>query len=234
MKLSVVMPVYNERETIENIVEKVKEVDIDKEIILVDDGSIDGTREFLTKILVEAPDLKVVFHDKNEGKGAALRTGFMHASGDYVIVQDADLEYDPQDFHKLLKPVIEGKAKVVYGSRFMGKRKRDIYNKGSMHFLHLLANKTLTFLTNVLYGAKLTDMETCYKLIPKNLVESITITSNRFNFEPEITAKILKKGYKIVEVPISYAGRDVHEGKKIGWKDGIVALWTLIKYRFVD
>lgn len=227
MKLSVIVPVYNEVKTLGNVLEKVRAVNVEKEIILVDDGSTDGSRELLEKWQTEDPSLKIIFHSHNQGKGAALRTGFKEAAGDYVIVQDADLEYDPQDYSKLLQPVLEGKAAVVYGSRFKGAYK-------DFMALHFWGNKLLTLFTNLLYGVGLTDMETCYKLIPADLIKSIKIKSNRFNFEPEITAKILKKGYKIFEVPISYAGRGFSEGKKITWKDGAVAFWYLLKYRFVD
>lgn len=227
MKLSVIIPVYNEAKTLEEISRRVQAVDIEKEIILVDDGSTDGSREILKRLRSQDPSLKVVFHSHNQGKGAALRTGFREASGDYLIVQDADLEYDPRDYIKLWQPVLRGKAKVVYGSRFRGGYR-------NMLTPHFWGNKFLTWLTNLLYGVKLTDMETCYKLIPTELIKSIEIKSNRFNFEPEITAKILKRGYKIVEVPISYSGRQFSEGKKITWKDGIVAVWCLLKYRFFN
>jgi len=227
MKLSVVIPVYNEASTLRQIVDKVRAVPLEKEIIIVDDGSTDGSREVLKKLRFEDPSLKVIFHPHNRGKGAALRTGFKEATGDYVIVQDADLEYNPSDFPRLVKPVLEGKAKVVYGSRFSG----DYKNFMTLHFW---GNKLLTWFTNFLYGVKLTDMETCYKLIPADLIKSVEIKSDRFNFEPEITAKILKRGYKIYEVPISYAGRMFSEGKKITWKDGVAAFWYLLKYRFVD
>ncbi|HHL38953.1 MAG TPA: glycosyltransferase family 2 protein [Deltaproteobacteria bacterium] len=225
MKLSVVIPVFNERATIREIVDRVKAVDIDKEIILVDDFSADGTREILRE-MAEGGE-KVFFHDRNMGKGAALRTGFRHATGDYTIVQDADLEYDPEDYHRLLAPVLKGKAVVVYGSRFTGEHRNMFYH-------HWIGNKFLTFVTNVLYNTTLSDMETCYKLFRTDIIKSIDFKSNRFNFEPEITAKILKRGIRIYEVPISYAGREFEEGKKITWVDGFSALWTLIKYRFVD
>ncbi len=226
MKLSVIIPVYNEVNTLQKILEKIEAVDLDKEIILVDDSSSDGSTELLQE-LEEKQNYKVVYHKENRGKGAALRSGFEHATGDYVIVQDADLEYDPQEYHLLIKEVQEGNAKVVYGSRFMG-------NYEDMTTAHYWGNRFLTFLTNLLYGVKLTDMETCYKLIPRDLIQSIRIRSNRFNFEPEITAKILKQGYNIKEVPISYAGRQFSEGKKITWRDGFVAVWTLLKFRFIN
>lgn len=212
----------------EELLKRVKAVEgIDKEIILIDDGSKDGSRELLGKLSEADLSLKVILHEKNQGKGAALKTGFVAATGDYVIVQDADLEYDPEDYHKLLKPINDGKATVVYGSRFTGEHR-------NMNYKHWLGNKFLTFLTNVLYDTTLSDMETCYKVIPRELLQNIKLRANRFDFEPEITAKILKTGVRIYEVPISYAGRESNEGKKISWKDGLPALWSLIKYRFVD
>lgn len=228
MKLSIVIPVYNEAATLEELLKRVQAVAcIDKEIILVDDGSRDGSRELLNKLKERDSSLKVILQEKNQGKGAALKTGFKAATGDYVIVQDADLEYDPEDYHKLLKPIADGKATVVYGSRFTGEHR-------NMNYKHWLGNKFLTFLTNVLYDTTLSDMETCYKVIPRELLQSINLRANRFDFEPEITAKILKTGVRIYEVPISYAGRESNEGKKISWKDGLPALWSLVKYRFVD
>lgn len=228
MKLSVVIPVYNERATLAELVKRVKDVvGVEKEIILVEDHSNDGSRELVRELGQQDPTLVTVFHDQNLGKGAALRSGFKVASGDFVIVQDADLEYDPQDYLKLLKPISEGKAKVVYGSRFTGER-RD------MNFSHWLGNQFLTLVTNILYDTTLSDMETCYKVFPRSLIQSIRLRSNRFDFEPEITAKVLRTGVRIYEVPISYAGRESHEGKKITWKDGLPAFWALIKYKFVD
>ncbi len=224
-KLSVVIPVYNEKNYILEIIRRVKAVQIEKEIIIVDDCSTDGTREILEGLAAKGE--KVIFHEKNMGKGAALRTGFRNVTGDYVIVQDADLEYDPDDFHKLLAPVLKGKAEVVYGSRFTGERR-------NMFFHHWVGNRFLTLITNILYNTTISDMETCYKLFRTDIIKSIDIKSNRFNFEPEITAKVLKKGIRIYEVPISYTGREFSEGKKISWVDGISALWTLIKCRFVD
>jgi len=226
MKLSVIIPVYNEIDTLEKILKKVKDVKVPKEIILVDDGSTDGSREFLEELKRKDTALKVIFQKENQGKGAALRVGFKKASGDYVIVQDADLEYDPRDYLKLLKET-NGSKTVIYGSRFMGSYK-------DMTSLHFFGNRILTALTNLLFGVALTDMETCYKLIPLELIKKIEIKSNRFNFEPEITAKILRLGYKIKEVSISYAGRTVSEGKKITWRDGFSALATLIKFRFLS
>ena len=224
MKLSVVIPVYNEINTLEEILKKVKDVKISKEIILVDDGSTDGSRELLKSLQKRDTSLTVVFQRKNQGKGAALRAGFKKACGDYVIVQDADLEYDPKDYLKLIEE-LKGSRMVLYGSRFMGSYK-------DMASLHFFGNRLLTVLTNLLFGVALTDMETCYKLIPLELIKKIEIKSDRFNFEPEITAKILRNGYKIKEVSISYAGRAASEGKKITWRDGFSALATLIKCRF--
>ncbi|MBI2414142.1 MAG: glycosyltransferase family 2 protein [Deltaproteobacteria bacterium] len=224
-KLSIIIPVYNEKETIREIIERVKAVDIEKEIILVDDFSTDGSREILQGLAEKGE--KVFFHERNMGKGAALRTGFAHVTGDYCIVQDADLEYDPEDYHKLIAPVLKGKAEVVYGSRFTGEHR-------NMFFHHWVGNKFLTLVTNLLYNTTISDMETCYKLFRSDIIKSVNIRSNRFNFEPEITAKVLKKGFRIYEVPISYAGREFSEGKKITWRDGFSALWTLLKYRFVD
>jgi glycosyltransferase involved in cell wall biosynthesis len=225
MKLSVVVPVYNESESLEEIICRVDAVPIDKEVILVDDFSTDGTREILKKM--ETSGARVFYHERNLGKGAALRTGFKHATGDYLLVQDADLEYDPGEYPKLLQPLLEGRADVVYGSRFSGKRH-------NMTSLHTVGNLFLTLMTNLLYQTSITDMETCYKVFPRKTIQSIKIECNRFNFEPEITAKLLKRKLRILEVPISYAGRNFKEGKKITWRDGISALWTLAKYRFRD
>jgi glycosyltransferase involved in cell wall biosynthesis len=223
VKLSVVIPVYNERHTVEEILDRVRAVPIDKEIIVIDDFSSDGSREFLKGIA--GPDVKVFFHDKNRGKGAALRTGFGHAVGEYVIVQDADLEYDPQEYLKLMQVVVDEKATAVYGSRFLGKPE-------NMRTLNLWANRFLTLLTRFLYSADISDMETCYKLLRLDLVKEISIESDRFNFEPEITAKLLRRGARIWEVPISYDGRSISRGKKITWLDGLSAITTLVKYRF--
>ncbi|MBP7927957.1 glycosyltransferase family 2 protein [Patescibacteria group bacterium] len=229
-RLSIIIPVFNEKQTLRSIVDSVKAVDlahITKEYILVDDASTDGTREILKEMQQQDPSLKVYFKDKNSGKGATLREGFSYATGDYVIVQDADLEYDPNDYKKLVRAVEEEDVEVVYGSRFSGTYK-------DMSTLHYFGNKLLTLVTNLFFGVLLTDMETCYKLMPADFIKKIKIRSNRFNFEPEITAKILKSGLRIREVPISYHGRTRSQGKKITWKDGISALWTLIKYKFVD
>ena len=225
MKITVVIPVYNEKDTLLEIFNRVKAVPIDKEIVLVDDYSTDGSRDLLRQL--ENNGAKVLYHERNMGKGAALRTGFQHALGDFVIVQDADLEYDPGEFPRLLQPLLDGRADVVYGSRFAGKRR-------NMTSLHTLGNRLLTLITNILYRTSITDMETCYKIFPRVTIQSIQIESNRFNFEPEITAKLLKRGLRIVEIPISYAGRSFGEGKKITWRDGFSAVWTLMKFRFKD
>lgn len=229
MKLSIVIPVYNEKDTLEAIIERVEAVDlgnVEKEFVLVDDASTDGSKEILEKLEKEK-GYKVYYHLTNQGKGASLRDAFQLTTGDYVIVQDADLEYDPQDYKKLLRALDEQNADVVYGSRFSG-------NYEDMTQLHYIGNKALTMLTNLFYGVMLTDMETCYKLLPGDFVRNLEIKSNRFNFEPEITAKILKSGMKIVEVPISYEGRTFEEGKKITWRDGLAAVGTLLKFRLID
>ena len=225
MKLSVVIPVYNEKPTLETLVKRVLAVKISKEVILVDDASTDGSRE-LVKKLSKQPNIRAIFYGRNQGKGMAIRSGIKEARGDYIIIQDADLEYDPQDYFKLLKPIKEGKAEVVYGSRFTGEHR-------NMFFWHWVANQFLTFVTNILYNTTLSDMETCYKVFPTKLIQSIKLNCRRFEFEPEVTAKILRQSIRIYEVPISYAGREYSEGKKIAWPDGLVALWTLIRYRLL-
>ena len=228
MKLSVIIPVYNERNTIQEILRKVRAVDlgeISKEIIVVDDGSADGTYDILR--LEEDSTTRVLRHDVNRGKGAAVRTALPHATGGLVVIQDADLEYDPDDYRLLIAPILKKRASVVYGSRFTGEH-RD------MLFWHLLGNRFLSLVTNVLYNTTLTDMETCYKMFTSEALEGVTISSDRFDFEPEITAKMLKKKIRIYEVPVSYVGREYAEGKKITWRDGFCALYTLFKYRFVD
>jgi glycosyltransferase involved in cell wall biosynthesis len=228
-KLSVVVPVFNERNTLVEVLRRMRAVElpdgIEREIIVVDDGSNDGTRDVLKQL--GDSTVRVVMHDVNRGKGAALRTGLVHASGEYVLVQDADLEYDPEDWPKLLNPVLRGKARVVYGSRFTGERR-------NMMLVHWVGNRFLSMTTNLLYNTTLSDMETCYKLLERGLIDEMRLHSDRFNIEPEITAKVLKRGIRIYEVPISYSGREFDEGKKITWRDGFSALWTLVKYRFRD
>lgn len=220
------MPVYNEINTIEKIVEKVLSRTEVKELIIVDDCSKDGTTEIIKKLAANKK-IKVYFHEINKGKGAAINTGVRFCTGDYVIFQDADLEYHPEEYPNLLKPIVSGDADVVYGSRFKGAGRAFLFH-------HYVGNKFLTFITNILFNSCLTDMETCYKVFKREIIQGIKIKSKRFNIEPEITAKVLKKKYKLYEVPITYSGRDFSEGKKITWRDGISAIFTLIKYRFVD
>ncbi|MBX3010621.1 MAG: glycosyltransferase family 2 protein [Caldilineaceae bacterium] len=240
------MPVYNEQATLLEIINRVRSVDLvvdragtnpllqgpielEREIIIVDDGSTDGTRILLNELRQEnAPDLRIIYHEQNGGKGAALRTGFQHSTGDILVIQDADLEYDPRDYVKLLEPLLEGRSAVIYGSRFMGGP------RSAMSLSHTLGNKFLTVLTNVVFGTALSDMETCYKCFRRDVITDMPLRSRRFEIEPELTAKILKRGYSIFEVPISYNGRDFHAGKKISWQDGFIAVSTLLKYRFVD
>lgn len=237
MKLSIIVPVFNERQTVREIINQVRNVDLtvearsgtvtlQKEIIVVDDGSGDGTREILAEEQ-KTGDLVLLLHRRNRGKGAAVRTGISHSTGDLVLIQDADLEYDPRDYPTLLRPIIEGRVKVVYGSRFLGPRK-------AMLFWHMLGNKLLTLTTNVLFNAILSDMETCYKVLDGDLARSLKLKSNGWGIDPEITAKVLKRGHRIFEVPISYYGREYYEGKKISWRDGFVVLWTLFRIRVVD
>lgn len=226
MKLSVIIPVYNEVATVAEVLARVRSVPIEKEIVIVDDGSSDGTREVLERFR-DQEGISIVLHPHNQGKGAAIRTGLRHTTGELVVVQDADLEYDPGEYARLLKPLLAGEADVVYGSRFLGSPEK-------MTGLHRVGNAFLTWVTNVLYGCRLTDMETCYKIIRGEIARSIRIESDRFDFEPEITAKLLRMGHRIVEVPISYRGREFHEGKKITWKDGFAALRALFRYRFAD
>jgi glycosyltransferase involved in cell wall biosynthesis len=227
MKLSVIIPVYNEVESIEVILKRVNDTKLVSEIVVVDDGSKDGTRDVL-KTLDGKNNVRVILHEKNQGKGAAVRTGMKAALGDILLIQDADLEYDPRDFPELLKPIEEGIADVVYGSRFLGRAHRVTM------FWHLVANKMLTFLTNILYNTILTDMETGYKVFRREVIEGMVIRANSFNFEPEFTAKILKRNYRIFEVPITFNPRDYTQGKKIKLHDAFEAVWALIKYRFVD
>ena len=227
MKLSVIIPVYNEIESIQEIVKRVKDTKLAWEIILVDDGSTDGTRNLLKEIDGKE-NVCVILHAKNQGKGAAVRTGFDAARGDILLIQDADLEYDPRDYPTLLKPLDEGIADVVYGSRFLGGPRRVIM------FWHLVANYMLTFMTNILYNTILSDMETGYKVFRRGVIEDMPLHAKRFDFEPEFTAKVLKRKYRIFEVPITFNPRDYSEGKKIKLKDAFEAVWTLLKYRFVD
>jgi glycosyltransferase involved in cell wall biosynthesis len=241
MKLSVIMPAYNEVETIAEIVRRVRAVSLtvpvgfgpeddavvefEREIVIVDDGSTDGTRRVLETLKDDA-GTTVIFHERNQGKGAAVRTGLQHASGDVMIIQDADLEYDPREYSALLQPIVEGRSQVVYGSRFRGGPTK------TMFFWHMLGNRFLTLVTNVLYNTILSDMETCYKVFTREVAEQLDLKASGWGFDPEITAQILKRGYRIYEVPISYTGREFAEGKKVSWRDGFTVLWTLIKYRF--
>jgi glycosyltransferase involved in cell wall biosynthesis len=245
-KVSIVIPVYNEKATIDEILRRVLDTEIRKEVIIVDDCSTDGTRQILESMaarqangeevalaqdgsdVIGLRDLRFFFQAPNQGKGAALRRGFAQATGEVVLVQDADLEYDPRDYGKLLEPIIEGRADVVYGSRFLGGPQRVHY------FWHYVANKMLTLLSDIFSNLKITDMETCYKVFRREVLKGIEIKSNRFGFEPEITAKIAKHKWRIYEVPISYAGRTYEEGKKITWKDGVQALWCIIRYTISD
>jgi len=227
MKLSVIIPVYNEVESIQEIVKRVKDTGLAWEIVLVDDGSKDGTRDLL-KEMDGKDNVRVILHEKNQGKGAAVRTGFDSAHGDVLLIQDADLEYDPRDYPVLLKPLDEGIADVVYGSRFLGGPRRVVM------FWHMVANYMLTFMTNILYNTILSDMETGYKVFRRKVIEGMRLNAKRFDFEPEFTAKVLKRKYRIFEVPITFNPRDYSEGKKIGIKDAFEAVWTLLKYRFVD
>ncbi|MCH2459538.1 MAG: glycosyltransferase family 2 protein [Gemmatimonadetes bacterium] len=218
------MPVFNEKTTIVEIVERVRDAPYEKEIIIVDDASTDGTREILEQ-LAEASDVTLLQHEKNRGKGAALRTGICVASGDVTIIQDADLEYDPFDYPKILDPILLGKADVVYGSRFIGGQSHRVF-----YFWHSVGNKFLTLLSNALTGLNLTDMETCYKAFKTEIIKSVDLKEDRFGFEPEITAKLAQMRLRIYEVGISYSGRTYDEGKKIGWKDGVQAIWCIFKY----
>jgi glycosyltransferase involved in cell wall biosynthesis len=229
MKLSIIIPVYNEEGTLREILAQVRAVElpgVEKEILAVDDGSTDDSRQILDEESA-AGDLLVLTHEGNRGKGASVRTAIERASGDLILIQDADLEYDPRDYPAMIRPIVEGRVAVVYGSRFLGPRK-------AMLFWHMLGNKLLTLTTNVLYNTILSDMETCYKCFRADVIQGIPLHARRFEFEPEVTAKVLKRGHRIFEVPISYYGREYHEGKKITWRDAPLAFWTLVKYRFVD
>lgn len=231
MKLSIVIPVYNEAATIRDILKLVAGIDVgmEKELVIVDDCSKDGTRDVLKQVASDHPEWRVLFHEVNRGKGAALRTGFAAATGDLVLIQDADLEYDPREYPLLLRPILENRADVVFGSRFLG---------GGPHrvcfFWHYQGNKFLTTLSNMMTNLNLTDMEVCYKVFRREVLQGISLKEDRFGFEVEITAKVSHGKWRIYEVPISYYGRSYEEGKKIGWKDGFRALWCIIKYRFVD
>lgn len=228
MKLSIIIPVFDEKGTIQEVIDRVRGIDvgIEREIVIVDDGSRDGTQEILKTL--DHPDVRTFFHEKNQGKGAALRTGVSHARGDIVLIQDADLEYDPADYSTLLKPLLDGRADAVYGSRFLGGPHRVLF------FWHYVGNKFLTTLSNMMSNLNLSDMETCYKVIKKDCLDRIDLKSKRFGIEPEITIKLAKLKAKIFEVPISYSGRDYSEGKKIGWKDGIAAIFHIIRFKFFD
>ena len=246
MTVSIVIPVYNERAYIEQVLVRVQAVDLEKEILVIDDGSTDGTRELLHdleqaqavgqrevsvqngKAQLPLENIHFIFQDRNQGKGAALRRGFEMANGDVILVQDADLEYDPKDYHKLLEPIFDGRADVVFGSRFLGGPQRVHY------FWHYVGNKFLTLLSDMLTNLKLTDMETCYKVFRREVLQSFRLKSDRFGFEPECTAKVARGNWRIYEVPISYSGRTYAEGKKITWKDGFTTLWCILRYNLFD
>ena len=228
MKISVLVPVYNEVHTIKALVDAVEAVDINKQVILIDDCSTDGTRELLKKEFENGRgDIQIIYHENNLGKGSAVKTALEYAEGDYAIIQDGDLEYEPNDYVNLLEAADGYNADVIYGSRFLKTWK-------STSLPHFIVNKFLTIVTNILYGSNLTDMETCYKMIRTSVFKALDLQARRFEIEPEITAKLLKRGYKIIEVPIAYKGRSYHEGKKITWRDGIVALWELVRLRFFE
>ncbi|WP_396623429.1 glycosyltransferase family 2 protein [Luteitalea sp.] len=226
MRLTVVIPVYNEVHTLLHLIDRVQAVALEKDIVLVDDCSTDGTRDLLRGTAFP-PNVRVLYHERNQGKGAALRTGFAAATGDLVIIQDADLEYDPEEYPKLIAPILQGRADVVFGSRFAGGEVHRV-----LYFWHSVGNKFLTLCSNAFTNLNLTDMETCYKVFRREVLQQITVEENRFGFEPEITAKIAKQRVRIYEVGISYAGRTYEEGKKIGWRDGVRALWCIVKYNW--
>lgn len=232
MKLSVLIPAYNEQDTIRELLAQVRAVTLEgvdeKEIIVVDDCSTDGTPGLLTEEQEAHGDVHIFHHPRNLGKGAAVRTALEHATGDVMLVQDADLEYDPRDYPTLLRPILEKRAQAVYGSRFLGGPRR------TMFFWHMVGNQLFTLFTNILYDTILSDVETCYKVFTREVADKLELRSPRWGFDPEITAKILKQGHRIYEVPISYAGREYYQGKKITWRDAFVIVWTLLKYRFVD
>jgi glycosyltransferase involved in cell wall biosynthesis len=231
MRLTIIMPCYNERATIAEIIQRVRTNAPDAEILVVDDGSHDGTRDILRELsdgISATPNLRVIYHEKNGGKGAAIHTGIAAATGDIILIQDADLEYDPRDYPHLLQPILEGRAQVVYGSRFLGGPRR------AMMFWHMVANMLLTLMTNVLYDTILSDMETGYKVFKAEILKGVPLRARRYDFEPEITAKILKRRVRVYEVPISFDPREYADGKKIGLRDAFEAVWTLLKYRFVD
>jgi len=227
LSLSIIIPCYNERATVTEIMQRVRECAPDAEIVVVDDGSTDGSRDVLRE-LEGQPNLRILYHDRNRGKGAAVRAGIAAAAGEVILIQDADLEYDPRDYPRLLQPIEEGRAEVVYGSRFLGGPRR------AMLFWHMVANLLLTLMTNVLFNTILSDMETGYKVFKAEVIKGIPLRARRFDFEPEVTAKVLKRGYRIYEIPITFTPREYWEGKKIGLKDAFAAVWTLLKYRIVD
>ncbi|MBU3906869.1 MAG: glycosyltransferase family 2 protein [Nanoarchaeota archaeon] len=231
MKLSVIIPVYNEEKTLGKIVERVEKVEmplVEKELIIVNDGSQDRTAQIIKELKLNYKNIQSFSHEKNRGKGAAIKTALAHITGDIIVIQDGDLEYNPEDFQRLIKPILQGKTKVVYGSRMLG------HLTGFTIASHYYGNKFLTLLTKILYGQKITDMETCYKMFTREVIQNIKLESERFDFEPEITAKIIKKGYTIIELPIDYACRSFKEGKKIRGRDGVIAIWKLFKYYFKE
>ena len=229
MKLSIVIPVYNEKETLAEIIKRVQATPYDKELIVVDDASTDGSREIIRQLAQQYDNIRTFFHDRNQGKGAALRTGFAQVQGDVVLIQDADLEYNPADYPELLKPIERGVADVVYGSRLIGAAPHRV-----LFFWHSVGNRVVTTLSNMFTNLNLTDMETCYKVFKAEVLRDIKIVCDRFGVEPELTAKIAKKGCRVYEVPISYDGRDYSEGKKITWRDGIAAIYYIVRFRFWD